>query len=843
MVSGINIPQIEAKDVLNGYEIKSLKRYKAVLDYSLESKKMQEIHRKVYRNNQFYFVKDNKKYSTDVISITFTYRNDEHSIEQLRELLYRDGFDCDGFHYVRYKRSSGSARIGKCLFIKKELYKPMMKWSLMGLKIKEGDSLDLASMEAYLSLPLSSIIDTVRISPNSILLVDDYESVFSDKVMVTNIDDNKQLVTKVDTIDISNSIWDGESLLDKSVFKEKYADKGMLLLREQFFKSCCFNCDIQQFFKDNDITSISQLNGKTRATDIKDIKIITTPSSIKFLKFGDIDQWFDHLSGLFGIVKYDKPTHYFDGKLVSTHYQLLNTLELDKVAVEKLLEDSFHYIRLLKTDLPTLRLQLKMNIDQDIHYGNISTTNDFIYTMLQINDLIEDTNMFYKFRNDIISSQIRNLRKGHLLVEGNYSTLCGNGYELLLQSIGKFNGESVLKGDKVISYRFASGEDLLGIRSPHVTVGNIWIPKNVRREEYKYFSQSPQILFLNAIDNNIQQKLNGADYDSDTVLLTNDKLLVESAKENVNNFLVPTSKVTSNKTPRKNNAWHKYDLDKKTSVNLIGDIINLSQILNSYMWELKKCGNDYQSVYQDVCTLAIMSNIEIDKAKKEFVINNKKELNKLKTKYTKILGNRPMFFYHLPFDRIIKVGDGDDKKQPTRDITKYRNYETTMDYIEDSITYFQKRNRAKRNPRIQIKDLISTNYTINTKNVDYRQVKRVYAILNKYRDTSLAIWSKTSIENSEKYLLSLNAKKECMNSLKKMTLTIDTIAKIIEKADSSNQRRMLSTLYAVYKKDVIELFNRNIGNVYILVENTGYEEPYTTLYGYEYVCKIMQNLS
>lgn len=34
-----------------------------------------------------------------------------------RKELYQNGFLCDGVHYIRWKRSGGSSRVGKCLFI------------------------------------------------------------------------------------------------------------------------------------------------------------------------------------------------------------------------------------------------------------------------------------------------------------------------------------------------------------------------------------------------------------------------------------------------------------------------------------------------------------------------------------------------------------------------------------------------------------------------------------------------------------------------------------------------------------------------------------------------------
>lgn len=169
--------------------------------------------------------------------------------------------------------------MGKCLFIRKDLYKPMMKWSMMDLKNKEGKEYDMAGQEAYISLTSSSIIDTIQIDPRSILLIPDRKIPFKDKIMATTVVKNKNnedvLSTSIKEKEkIINNIWDGQSLLCSSAFgnppneklhwvKGKYQDKGYLLLRNRFFKSACFQCDVQRVFKDNGITKIDQLNGKT----------------------------------------------------------------------------------------------------------------------------------------------------------------------------------------------------------------------------------------------------------------------------------------------------------------------------------------------------------------------------------------------------------------------------------------------------------------------------------------------------------------------------------------------------------------------------------------------------
>lgn len=71
------------------------------------------------------------KYDAD----TRTYKRSDKPIptdiscREIREHLYTHGFDVDGVHYVRYKRSAGASRDGRCLFIAEPLYADMMVWS------------------------------------------------------------------------------------------------------------------------------------------------------------------------------------------------------------------------------------------------------------------------------------------------------------------------------------------------------------------------------------------------------------------------------------------------------------------------------------------------------------------------------------------------------------------------------------------------------------------------------------------------------------------------------------------------------------------------------------------
>lgn len=692
------------------------------------------------------------------------------SKSEIRQYLYEHGFVCDGIKYVRYKRSSGSSRVGKCLFVDSRLAERMSKWDKCGLDIKEGDPIDLAAWEAYISLPMSNIIDTINISPEEILIINDYKSIFEDEVVAVEVEKGR-LVASQKKQKISNSIWDGESLLDVSLF-DKYSNRGMLLLRNRFFKTCAFNTNIQEFFRDNDITHIEQLNGFTLATDISQIKLITTPSSVKYCKFGSVFQWLSNIDTTFGIVKYEKEPHFFEGRMVQSHYQLFNTLQLDYEAVATILAPSLNYVSAIRNDPDILRYHIKYVFqDDDEQYTQIKSKNDIIYKMLGINNKFANTKLYREFRNDTVKGFLRSLKQGHVLLNGNYSVLLGNGLEMLKASIGIFDGAGELQRGEIHSLRFPFGREVLGSRSPHITMGNILLAKNVAHSEIdRYFNLSKEIVYVNAINDNIQQRLNGADYDSDTMLLTDNELLIKAAKVNYGKFKVPTCFVESQKTERKYTNDHKADLDIRTSVNKIGEIVNLSQQLNSIFWEKVNKGTkieDCLPLYYDICKLSVLSGIEIDKAKKEFIINSANEIGYLKTKY-KIFDNskqvKPMFFKMITVENGYKVCEN----------TKHRYFETAMDYLQKVVSQFSFRHgRARKLPEISFMDVIKKPDSTVRTGYNCKQRDKIVQIVRKAKDEIRLLYIDYDMKTKEERLavrqLAMERKQQCIDDIEKLS--------------------------------------------------------------------------
>lgn len=693
MNSSYRIISIEACDIYGqeqengvaiGYKMPESKSdayfrlFKIYLDNSLDLIELEKAYKRICRKKFSFQDKNENEYTLAVINLKFnyTYKSQEGNLikmKDLREHFYENGFHLDGIHYVRYKRSAGSSREGKCLFIDERLYRHMTKWSECSLKPQK----DLASWESYRALSLSSIKGTIEIPLDSILFVPDYKSAFVENVVSVELRDGK-LVAEQKQTQITNDIWDGESLLDEGVFEKYYADKHMLLLRNKFFKSCAFRTRLQKWFKDNNITleSLKARGFVTLAEDIHQIVLVTTPNSLKYLKFAggltekNIRKWAAHTDSAFGVVKYDKGTRFFHGKMVQSSYQLINTLSLSEEEVKHLLQPSIDYTSLLRRDIDFMRYHFtdafaREKDGEEERLDGLAERADVIFTLMHKYPHFDETKLYANFRDDVVRSLKERLKRGHILLNGTNATLFGNGTELLKYLAGE-EMTSELKPGQICCERFGNGTKLLCARSPHITMGNLYcVENNLSGGIWDYFDLGENIVCVNAIGDNIQQRLNGCDYDSDTMLITDDKLLVNAAARYKDFFKVPVCNIKAEEKTEQTLS----KLDHDTSVNKIGEIVNLSQKLNSILWdELYKGAEDGEilSVYEDICKLAVLSGLEIDKAKRSFEnISVSKELTMLRKKYQRPTPNffaeidesrnKQHAFYHTAMDDLYAL--------------------------------------------------------------------------------------------------------------------------------------------------------------------------------------------
>ena len=611
---------------------------------------------------------------------------------KMRYILYANGFDFedkDGTvrHYVVYKRSASKSKTGSCLFIWNELLKEMMDWTWMGRYFDDSDpekKYDLTSIKAYEALTLSNIERKFRLKPNNILLINDAEGkavegnrriacVEKDEkgfyhLQIKSIKDCTKCKTNKDCrkkmTEYKNDIWDGQALLDESVFKELYGEEkhGMMLLRNHFFKACAFNTKITEYFKDdnNNIKYVYDMFGKKHKAE--DIKLIITPDSLKYLKFaGDLfgkegknckeaayKYWKNNLkkNGFFGVVKTDKPSNKNGRHKVG--YQILNTLPLSGDDMEKLFKPEKKYIEeLWKNDEEFMKIIPKE-----------SAKGKFIFRMYDTLVKPEAKKGFLKtddylsYKRQLINDIKKRMRHGAIELEGEMLTLCSMPYEMLV-----YSGLTPSKREKhVIVPRLGKNEAFIDgldngkpitlCRYPHLSSGSVCSLKNKVCDEYtrwfnlKNTDNSSGIVVISPYESNIMVKLGGADFDSDTALYLKEPVIVEAAEkltqgggimEKLCDTFSPEAdglpvaqasevlKGGDNKLSLSAYDQAKLDRDLSQTQKNIGAISNDIQLFNSYLWEGlfsdKRDAGYCQAVYECILKLSVLNELEIDRSK------------------------------------------------------------------------------------------------------------------------------------------------------------------------------------------------------------------------------------
>lgn len=336
--------------------------------------------------------------------------------------------------------------------------------------------------------------------------------------------------------------------------------------------------------------------------------------------------------------------------------------------------------------------------------------------------------------------------------------------------------------------------------------------------------------------NNLLERLSGADFDSDQLLITDDNVLVKSVKKIYGKFLVPTDFTPKKASVRTNSIEDKIDLDIKTSKNLIGEIINLSQILNSEYWDRLHKNKPVDGLYELISQLDVMSCIEIDKAKKESVVNSDMELKKIRKggyisygnitrdKKVKEVMCRPYFFKF--------VGAGKNYK--------FVKKETPMDYLEVIID--KEIPKAENNiETINFLDLLAYE---NTQKSNRKQINSIFNTIDKLNNEVNGIWA-SNLDREDKLNYCQIKKEKTMNAINKLKITDYTMSTILHRLNKDYQNKhgalkksgllLLNILYSKNKKRFINLFNYNASDIYTLQQIDCNSHNNITIYNKKYI--------
>lgn len=298
------------------------------------------------------------------------------------------------------------------------------------------------------------------------------------------------------------------------------------------------------------------------------------------------------------------------------------------------------------------------------------------------------------------------------------------------------------------------------------------------------------------------------------MLITNNKLLIAAAEKNYDKFAVPTSQVSAIKRKRYFDNEDKCDLDIRTSVNKIGEIVNLSQELNTLFWDNlynEQTFEDNQELYNDIVKLAILSNVEIDKAKKEYQLDSTKEIGRLKDKYLRLDDKqryiKPNFFGHLARTK----GFYNSKRK------NYKQHNTTMDYVQTVIRKFHIPRYRWDGKTTQIPFVEIVDKSLYKKGAQKRdQISRVISMVRESRDDIKMVYSATNSTGEEKKRAETEIRERVVNEITGMKISTSTMYFLLKELEKPENKDICMPLFHI-------LFSSRNGAFFDLIKTS--KEP------------------
>lgn len=577
-------------------------------------------------------------------------------------------------------------------------------------------------------------------------------------------------VTNVDKYEIPNILWDGMGLCDSSIMPE--GTKGFIYCRSHFFKSCFFAGNIQEFFRDycteHNIDYETATTERTdmfqRALKLKDIKVVVSDKSIKWLKFIDLmggtdrkafRYWRNFMKehgNWFEIVKTVHPSKL--GEYQKSAYQMNNSLPTtDRSILESVAKCSIDYYNLLKKSDAEYLKYLKMT-------QNDFNINEVLLALVDRNSDFLKTDLFRKKKTKDLNDMKDKFKAGNLWQIADNLTIMDNPISMLLTAVGDkspLNEDcfSVMEdGVQCYTPRFKAGERLAAFRNPHNSPNNIVHLYNVYPERLlKYFPGiGNNVIVFNAIGTDTQARLNSQDCDSDFVYATNQSEMVELARKAYTEY--PT---IINEVEEKGDSEYRFCLEDYAKMDnaiaaaqtSIGVSTDLAQMALSYYYDGGMESKELEDVF---IILSVIGQISIDLAKKNFDIDVVKEIRRIKQLECMKSGIVPEFMANA---KKIK----DPKKRYAEVIVKRMNcpMDIMAEIIDEKVDKYADRVEHVILRKLFNKDLLGAK-------VDQRKIKKLKELAKNYDDTMKKIRTDYNLSEDDSLYY------ELMNSVLKKTL-------------------------------------------------------------------------
>lgn len=519
------------------------------------------------------------------------------------------GFTVNGVEYERLLSTSAGVKKSTIVFTSKRLKQKLI--TQLNAERDLSKKFVPAKLEAYISLACSASIPVRK--PNGVLVVHDVETKFLDDVILVNgLESRRPKVTIEKDYETVLNACDGLGLMSPELAKqwsedlqEHYIPAGVCL-RNAFCKGMVFTFDFKAFAKEVAKTDlIVDVWGNEH--NINDIELVLTTSMLKLWdSYSSIEDYLEKAERNGHTFALTKITPEQLDNEQTMNYQFLQSLELDD-------EDIYNLIK------PTLD-----EIDDIINYDyrkailylrGVSLTEktvlrppfDYTTAMMIDSRMLNDPYTYSKIRNNI-KNRIDQVKLGVITVNGNFSILSGDPYTLC-QSMFNLPVTGLLKrGEIYSSYWQQRGKTkVAGFRAP-MTVHNNIVTMNVANNEEvnKWYKYMDTVTILNAWDNSCAT-LNGADFDGDTIMTTDNEYVLKGIKPTLPIVCMQGS---SSKVVPTEKDFIK--ANKASFGSAIGTITNYATSMYNVISNFEKGSREYEELLYRLMCMQDYQQAEID---------------------------------------------------------------------------------------------------------------------------------------------------------------------------------------------------------------------------------------
>lgn len=584
--------------------------------------------------------------------------------------IFKEGFVVNGKRYLRLCSGSGQSRKSTASFVNVDVKNELEKKLNCGLNLKR---INVAKYNAYFGLNMSV---TYPVRSPRVCLIDDCEKYKLKKTVdwIEDIDPSKnknsrRVIRK--EIDFIPNMWDGQGLISPQMAKLWKEDLDLDYLpssfgiRSAFIKGQLVVFDFHKFAEKIAKTDkIVDYYGKEWY--IEDIDILLSVSQFKMYKYytswDEYVQLHEHHGHSWGVTKVNPKV---DDEMSLLNYQYIQTLDLDRNKIEKLIQPTIDWIENICSGnkLFTLLLLLGSCKDSDTVSKIFNKTNsNFVKAILYNESLLKDPYIRKKIY-DSISTKIKEAKIGRVWVRGNYQAMVSDPF-----------GQA----------QWAFKKDVTGLLNEHEHYSRFWIDKKVTKVDA---CRSPMVDFhehniLNFQTNNKMRtwykyinsgiiynvwgvdtiRHSDSDWDYDIVFTTDNDIMISSifpAKNVITYEKVSAPSQTLSSTNILNTDLRSFD-------SKVGTITNYSTTFITMLSNFKKNSSEYNELIDRIKLLRRYIGDSIDQAKgikmkpfpqewkrREFLReDDSDEVKKTKYYHNSLVANKKPYFMIYIYDKV-----------------------------------------------------------------------------------------------------------------------------------------------------------------------------------------------